>query len=266
MICYFENKNWEADMMSRLAQQKGRAKRSKTLDLSGLGMNWGIWNHDVDQLMKPFRDLVEHVDLSHNYIDIVVIDFSKFSCLKSVDISCNALFYWGNEGTFRLAEQINSPTLEELRMRNGQAGIIHLLKTPFLHSLKRLDLSDNKFWPYSLRPDASPILRMDRFPNLEQLALRDNNYRGVPKLRYLQALKSLDLSSNPIGCNHQELLHFPQLERLDLSSTGLTRIPNVLGELRQLKTLDLRFNDIPLHAQERLQNRLPDTVLRFGKE
>ncbi|XP_078056888.1 uncharacterized protein LOC144481626 [Mustelus asterias] len=81
-------------------------------------------------------------------------------------------------------------------------------------------------------------------PDTEILLLNYNNLSSVPLTSFqsLPYLKDLDLSHNQI--QHFDLVSLLPLEKLDLSSNSLTRIPD-FKNLRNLKKLVLDHNQIP---------------------
>jgi len=261
---YYHDKNWEQTYSRYMEKFRGRGKQTKQLSFHKFGMNWGIWHHELKSDFDPFEKL-ESIDLSYNYIDTVVIDFSKMLHLKKVNFSHNALYYWGQEGSFRIQEQFAAPNLEELDLSYGICGhIIIGQKAPFSHSLRRLDLSGNHFTSHGgYDKEKPPILRLPQFEVLEYLGLRDNHYTYVPKLRYLNTLSSLDLSGNPLRNNFDELERMPWLETLTLSACGLKKIQKSLFRLTNLKTLVLTGNKIETEDQIRLQQVLLDSKISF---
>ncbi|XP_078056872.1 uncharacterized protein LOC144481664 [Mustelus asterias] len=81
-------------------------------------------------------------------------------------------------------------------------------------------------------------------PDTEILLLNYNNLSSVPLTSFqsLPYLKDLDLSHNQI--QHFDLVSLLPLEKLDLSSNSLTRIPD-FKNLRNLRKLVLDHNQIP---------------------
>jgi Leucine-rich repeat (LRR) protein len=242
---------------------QAKAKGIKTLSFKKFGLNWGIWHYDLGALFEGFENL-EEIDLSYNYIDTVIIDFSKLKKLIKIDLSHNALYYWGQEGSFRIHEQLAAPNLEMLNLSYGICGFIDIgQQAVWRNSLRWLDLSGNYFSGISFfREDKTPpILRISPLPNLEYLALRDNYYQYVPKIRHFENLQKIDLSGNPIRCNFEELLHFKKLQHLFLRSLGLQKIPKALFQLEQLLVLELQGNALPPAELKKLQLALPNTKI-----
>lgn len=244
---------------------KSKGKLTKHLSFRGFGMNMGIWHYKDGDLLNKYENL-ESIDLGDNYIDTVVFDFSKFKRLTRIDLNSNALYYWGQEGSFRIHEQIRAPNLKWLSLAEGKLGYIILSKeAAFRNSLEWLDLSGNEFTGMSSRPEGPPVLKMTNLPKLKYLGLRDNLYTFCPKLRWFHTLPELDLSNNPIRSNWQELLKMPNLRILHLAGCKLEEIPEVFREFGFLKQLDLSYNWLEDEQVDELRSRLPHTEIIFKR-
>lgn len=254
---YYKDPNWEENYRKYMDVQHKMGKQVRHLSFRKFGMNWGIWHYDLEKDFAVFENL-ESIDLSYNFIDTVIINFSELKSLKEVDLSHNALYYWGQEGSFIIDQQINAPNLEKLNLSYGQAGnIIISQKAPFLDTLQWIDLSGNHFtdyYPYC--ESCPPRLQLPKLPNLKYLGLRENNYTSVPKLRYLPSIETLDLSRNRLLNNFEELLLLPNLKNLELNDCGLMKVPKAVLQMVNLKTLSIinnRITDI-----ESIFNSLPN--------
>ncbi len=261
---YFKDPNWEETFSNYILPLQKNAHEIKKLSFKKFGMNWGIWQYDLAKLFEGFVNL-EEIDLSHNYIDTIIIDFKCFPKLKKVNLSHNALYYWGQEGTFRIEEQVNAANLEELDLSYGLCGYIKLKQSaPFVDSLRWLDLSGNYFGLFGkFTYDKPPVLMLPKLKNLKYLALRDNNYTYVPKLRYLEGIENLDLSGNDISANLGELLRLPKLKRLSLCSVGWTSIPSVIYKLDNPEMLNFQGNNITEFEKNKLIMHFPETKINF---
>lgn len=259
---YYHDKNWKQTYDNYINSLGMHPKSQKQLSFKKFGMNWGIYHYDLNHDFKPFINL-ESIDLSYNYIDVFVIDFSQFPKLKKIDASHNALYYWGQEGSLWLDQEFNAPNLEELDISDGICGNIKVKQgAKMLDSLKRLDLSGNYFTIHGgYDEEKSPILQLPTFKQLEYLGLRDNFYKSVPKLSYLPTIKELDLSGNPLRANFQELLKLPNLEILNISSNSIKKLPKALLKLKGLRELDLRGAQLSAREIGQLEAALPQSKI-----
>lgn len=108
-----------------------------------------------------------------------------------------------------------------------------------LENLKRLNLSWNEIssFPTELfELKKLEILTIYGAPN-EDLELP--NINGIKKLN---KLKELDLSSYTFKILPKEILEIKSLEKLNLSAVGLTKIPDEIGNLINLKKLSIQVN------------------------
>lgn len=261
---YYHDKNWYETYQTYIKSLGSHPKSQKQLSFHKFGMNWGIYHYDLNKDFKHFVNL-ESIDLSYNYIDVFVIDFSQFPKLKKIDASHNALYYWGQEGSLWLDNEFNAPHLEELDLSDGIAGYIKIHQgAPILSSLKRLDLSGNHFTTHGgYDAEKPPILQLPRFKQLEYLGLRDNYYVSVPKLNYLPTIKELDLSGNPLRANFQELLRLPNLKILKLRGNAIKKLPKAFLEMNNLKKLDLRGALLSEQDMKQLRRALPNCMLQI---
>lgn len=260
----FHNPDWENILIQKLTELNKKPERIKKLNLAGIGMNWGVWHHHLSKLFEPFEG-IEEIDLSNNYIDTNIIDFSKFYNLKKINLSDNALYYWSQEDSFKIDEQLNAPMLEELDLSNCHCGFIVISqKAIWRDQIIRLNLSSNHFTSTSMYGENKvPLLKIPTLPNLKYLSLKNNKYKYVPKLRYLKSLESLDLSENPLKCNFQELLQLKSLKKIILRSIGLNYIPKAIFELKDIESVDLEGNKIPEFEIKRLRKNFPNTEFLF---
>jgi Leucine-rich repeat (LRR) protein len=255
---YYHDKNWKATYDNYIKSLGMHPKSQKQLSFRKFGMNWGIYHYDLNQDFKDFVNL-EFIDLSYNYIDVFVIDFSNFPKLKKIDASHNALYYWGQEGSLWLDKEFNAPNLEELDISDGICGYIKVHQgAKMLKTLKRLDLSGNYFTIHGgYDEERPPILQLPTFEQLEYLNLGHNHYVSVPKLSYLPTIKELDLTGNPLRANFQELLQLPKLEVLHLGGNAIKKLPKPFLKLKGLRELDLRSAQLSKQEIGQLKAALP---------
>lgn len=254
--------DYEQRFQQRIAQLTPQAKKLKVLDLSGLGMNWGYGGDLYQAELAPFLH-VKSILLHSNYIDGLVINLARFENLEHLDLHCNAYWYWGPLGQLDLAKELPCPKLKTLDLSDNLIGVVRLRGTAFRESLCRLDLSGCFFETPRHDGREQPVLRLDRFPRLRQLFLRNNKMSSVPKLFYLTNLEEVDFSVNPLRCGHNELLALRRLKRLCLASNGLRRVPSALHKMVSLELVDLRFNPLSASEVRHLQRSLPQTRIEW---
>jgi Leucine-rich repeat (LRR) protein len=256
--------NWKNSYDIYISTISDKAAELKHISFKNFGMNWGIWHYELEKDFKSFVNL-ESIDLSNNNIDTIIIDCSKMPLLKSVDLSHNALYYWGHEGSFIIDQQINAPNLERLNLSYGKLGnVIIGQKAPFLETLQWLDLSGNHFSDYHLSyKNSPPRLQLPVLPNLKYLSLKDNFYGYVPKLRYLRSIETIDLSNNPVKANFQELNLLPNLKEIILNNTGLTKTPDSFFKMNSLTKLELKNNFLSNNEIKRLTKHFKSTQIIY---
>ncbi|WVY91785.1 hypothetical protein V8G54_037299 [Vigna mungo] len=139
-----------------------------------------------------------------------------------------------------------------------------------LPSLLELDLSDNQFTGH---------IRAVKSHSFEFLYLCNNKLQGnIPQSIFtLVNLRQLCLSSNNFSGFHSVNYNFPSLERLYLSSLGLTEFPKLAGKVPMLTQLDLSNNKLNgtvpqwLHEMDSLyflnlsQNLLTTPIKQFSR-
>lgn len=197
-----------------------------------------------------------------------LVNFSLNSCaLPEADVS-------------RLLDRLMAPQLKSLKIsKSGLARLDLALVGRRLGGLEKLDLSDNSLEEVNLVEQAEEKqqqqLKHTRlrhlnlagnmlatfnlgqlvalFPGLERLNLSGNSLRELTAdgssstAAQGLALRILDLSRNAqldLLCN-RVLFALPNLERLDLSHTGLRAMPTLVFELKHLKEL-LLVDTVPV--------------------
>ncbi|RMH70420.1 MAG: leucine-rich repeat domain-containing protein [Gemmatimonadetes bacterium] len=106
-----------------------------------------------------------------------------------------------------------------------------------LHSLERLDLSENQLLTLP------PAIRY--WDNLVLLDLSSNALNAIScGIGELRNLKWLDLAHNGLTYLPPEMGQLYGLEKLDLSGNGLRVFPEALGNLRNLRSLNLAGNGL----------------------
>lgn len=103
-------------------------------------------------------------------------------------------------------------------------------------SLYNTDLSRNRFC------DLPSILTT--FPFLEMLLLNHNIIRTVPEsIKQLRSLTYLDLRGNQLTSLPRELCFLP-VQVLLVSNNRLTSLPDELGRMEQLTDLEVSYNQL----------------------
>ncbi len=100
---------------------------------------------------------------------------------------------------------------------------------------------------------------------LTLLDLSNNNLSGSlqGEIRFLQNLRTLDLSDNNWTGVPAEIGQLEKLEVLDLSNNPITGLPHELGNLQNLQLLDLRSTNYSAQDLEIIKKALPaSTVIR----
>ena len=86
----------------------------------------------------------------------------------------------------------------------------------------------------------------------------------MPKeIAQLKQLKLLDLTDNAGLEDVDNLAKMPSLERLLLYGCNLTKLPDNIGDLKNLKELGLVGNNLNKAEQARIRKALPNCDVRF---
>lgn len=83
------------------------------------------------------------------------------------------------------------------------------------------------------------------------------------ELAELKDLKALDLSDNVALSSADNIEKITSLEYLSLYGCSLTRLPERIGDLKNLKELGLIGNSIGKQEQKRIKEALPNCIIRF---
>jgi Ran GTPase-activating protein (RanGAP) involved in mRNA processing and transport len=257
-----KHNDWPERLAKRFKDLTPNANSLRILDLSKLGMNWGYAKGMYREELKPFLH-VEEIDLSSNYIDMVAIDFGQFKNLKTINLGFNAFWYWGSYGDCDLGAEVDSNTVEHLKLNDCGIGCIWMRKPSFDQSLISLDLSYNTYNDDVYVGHEYPKLLITRLPKLKWLSLAGNAFPFVSKLNFAPALEELDLSNNPIVANCGELLKLKHLKRLRMCFTELKKIPRSFLEMTYLERLDLKGHQFESGSKRHLERTLSNTEVLF---
>ncbi len=141
-----------------------------------------------------------------------------------------------------------------LRLRSFHARYSNLEDVEFLSSFQEINTVD------LTNTNISELPPLDNLIELEQLYVSGTRLNYLPELKQLKHLKLLNLSASSVSS--LEGITFPEhLTYMDLSKTPIQYLPNSIGLLRNLQTLDL--SDMRL---EQLPDWLPDLGLEFSLE
>ncbi|WP_179020641.1 leucine-rich repeat domain-containing protein [Winogradskyella forsetii] len=108
-----------------------------------------------------------------------------------------------------------------------------------LDNLKRLNLSWNEISSFPTELFELKKLEILTIYGAPKEDLELPNINGIKKLN---KLKELDLSSYTFKILPKEILEIKSLEKLNLSAVGLTKIPDEIGNLINLKKLSIQVN------------------------
>jgi Leucine-rich repeat (LRR) protein len=99
---------------------------------------------------------------------------------------------------------------------------------------------------------------------LVALQLQLNDLKKIPnELSELKNLILLDLSDNAGLTNVDIVAKIPTLQYLFLYGCGLTKLPDDIGNLKNLKELGLVGNHLKKAEQERIAKALPNCKINF---
>ncbi|MBS3913633.1 MAG: hypothetical protein KG003_03990 [Bacteroidetes bacterium] len=106
--------------------------------------------------------------------------------------------------------------------------------------------------------------KIGNLTNLESLALPVNSLRELPlEMRKLQKLKMVNLSDNPGLSNIDVLVQIPSMEILNLFGCSLTKLPDNIGNLADLKELGLTGNSLSDAEIARIKKALPNCTIYY---
>jgi Leucine-rich repeat (LRR) protein len=100
--------------------------------------------------------------------------------------------------------------------------------------------------------------------SLTTLRLTLNAIKAIPnELAELKNLTLIDLTDNPALTNINCLTQLANLQYLYLYGCGLTKLPDNIGDLKNLKALGLVGNHLDKAEQARIKKALPNCDIKF---
>jgi len=122
------------------------------------------------------------------------------------------------------------------------------------------DYGDNKnCWSISKIPNEIKNLK-----DLTTIRLTVDAIAVIPfELTELKKLKLFDLSDNAGLTSFDNIAKCGSLEFLYLHGCGLTKLPDNIGDLKNLKELGLMGNNIDKTEQKRIKKALPNCIIKF---
>ena len=203
---------------------------------------------------NPFRNLtrLERLLLQRNWISSIGDTvFKSMTSLRELDLSVNRL----NKIPSFLPKSLMILELggNMLTQISPDSGFTSVLNNPFLQLpyLSQLGLSNNSLANFPAR-----ILQENR--QLSILDLSQNDFTEIPNI-YSTARLELNLDENRIrDLDENAFKNCADVKKLFLNSNQISRVVGAsIGQLKQLKTLELRGNvlrDLPIFVSSRLVN------------
>lgn len=106
--------------------------------------------------------------------------------------------------------------------------------------------------------------QISNLKKMTTLRLTVNSISKIPvELAALKNLKLIDLSDNAGLVNFGGISQLSSLEYLYLYGCGLTKLPDNIGDFKNLKELGLVGNKLDKTEQARIKNALPNCVIKF---
>jgi Leucine-rich repeat (LRR) protein len=108
------------------------------------------------------------------------------------------------------------------------------------------------------------LIQVKNLKDLETLSLTVNSIDSIPiELTELKKIISIDFSDNAGFQNIDNITKIKSLQYLYLYGCGLTKLPDNIGDLINLKELGLVGNNLSKAEQERIKKVLPGCRIRF---
>ncbi|XP_076064859.1 uncharacterized protein LOC143038943 [Oratosquilla oratoria] len=187
-------------------------------------------------------EVTERLFLNNNLIVALPYEITKFTNLKTLDLSNNNISQMND---FLLQLQ----NLQSLYLRNNHITDDGLPKDlSVLKKLKEINLSGNQ-----LNRIPEQLLQMT---TLRYLYLGNNHITEVqPEIKNIQSLQVLNLGGNRLETVPDELGDLPKLAALVLCDNRLCKLPRAISRLKSLRSLLLHKNNLCC---------LPVEIVRLG--
>lgn len=206
---------------------------------------------------RLFADLIglQELFLAENQLSFISVDLLTYNTrLQTVSLHTNRLRQL-DEYAFRAAAHMllldlsHNPELQVLILGLDAGHFIarncSLTRVNLFGAVSNVDLDDNQLQElYFSMPEA-----------LQHLGLRNNSLVQLATLSHVPRLRHLNVADNPQLGDLPEDWQTPQLERLDLSNTGLDQLPLAalrgMPELRKLNVSANNISEIDRQVQEK---------------
>lgn len=193
---------------------------------SGNNRNVDCSGRNLTTLPHGFQDNITYLNLSHNHLEDLNSQLTRFANLRTLDISHNQL--WNLPA--------NLPrSLWEIYAAHNNIKVLQKLDTAYQWNLKVLDVSENMV--------ERAVLINNTLSNLKFLNLSSNRLWTVPTNIPFNT-ETVDLSNNFLTqILPGTLVRLPHLSKLYLHNNKFTYIPNkAFDQLTQLQLITLYEN------------------------
>jgi internalin A len=229
----------------------GNCKKMKRMQMSLCSLS---------ELPSSFENLqkLEFLDLSWNKFSQFPIVLTKLEGLKHLDLSINTISSlpdnFGklsqNLETFLMAANFNTQVKNKITVLPSSIATLTKLKT--------LSLRDQVF-------ETMPASFWTGLTQLEDLNLMGGLLQEIPiEIEHLTQLKKLNVKANEIKSISAGLGKCAQLEELNIAynpDLDIDRTFQLLREMKQLKFLDISYNEFSLEKSKELQTILKNTKI-----